>query len=87
MTEERRDAATLRLVGAALVAAAVLALVVGPDVACAALAATCAIAAVLRGVLHGHRPVGLAVRSTMTDVTVMMLLAVGIGVLSLSPGV
>ena len=87
VTEERRDGATLRLVGAALVGAAVLAVTVGAALACLVLAATCAVAAVVRGVLHGHRPAGLAVRSTVTDVGVLTLLAVSLAVLSLSPGV
>ncbi len=77
----------LGLVTAALVITAVLAVTVGAPGAGAFLATTCALAAVLRGALRGHRPPGLAVRSTMTDVAVLVALALAIGVLSFSPGV
>ena len=77
----------LRLVSAALAATAVLAVTVGASGAGAFLATTCALAAVVRGALRGRRPPGLAVRSTMTDVTVLVVLALAIGALSFTPGV
>ncbi len=77
----------LWLVSAALVVTAVLAVTVGASAAAACLATTCALAAVLRGVLRGRRPPGLAVRSTMTDVAVLVVLALAIGALGFGPGV
>lgn len=77
----------LRFVAAALVVTAVLAVTASASAAGAFLATSCALAAVLRGVLRGRRPPGLAVRATMTDVAVLVALALAIGVLSFSPGV
>ncbi len=77
----------LRLVSVALVVTAVLAVTVGAPVAAASLATTCAMAGIVRAVLRGRRPPGLAVRSTLTDVTVLLVMALAIGLLSLSPGV
>ncbi len=87
MTAVRRESRTLWLVSAALVVTGVLALTGEPGLGAAFLAATCAVAAVLRAVLRGRRPRGLAVRSALTDVLVLVVLAVAIGALSLSPGV
>jgi len=77
----------LTVVTCALLATAGLAVTLGAAAAGGFLSGFCALAAVVRGVLRGRRPPGLAVRSTVTDVTVLLALAVAIGVLSFSPGV
>lgn len=77
----------LTVVTGALLATGALAVTVGAAAAGGFLSGFCVAAAVVRGVLRGRRPPGLAVRSTLTDVTVLLALAVAIGVLSFSPGV
>ena len=84
---ERHRAPALWLVVAALGAAAVAAAVDGAFTGAAVLVSTLVGAAVARIIGRGRRPEGIAVRSTWVDVTILLGLAAGIGVLMLAPGV
>lgn len=87
MTTERHRAPALWLVTAAIAAALVVAMVVGPREAAGVLVVTLAAAAVARAVGRGRRPEGVAVRAAWVDAAVLLVLAAGIAVLALSPGV
>ncbi|MCU1430903.1 MAG: hypothetical protein JWP95_8 [Actinotalea sp.] len=84
---ERHRAPALWLVVAGLAAATVTAAVRDAGQGAALLALTLACAAIARLVGRGRRPEGIAVRSTWLDVVVLLGLAAGVAVLSLSPGV
>lgn len=84
---ERHTAPALWLVVLCLVAATVTAAVAGARPGAAVLVLTLLGAAVARLVGRGRRPEGIAVRSTWLDVVVLVLLAVGIAALMVSPGV
>ena len=84
---ERHTAPALWLVVLALVAATVTAAVAGARPGAAALVLTLLGAAAARLIGRGRRPEGIAVRSTWLDVAVLVLLAVGISALMVSPGV
>lgn len=85
--EERHRAPALWVVVVALGAALVAGVAIGAQVGAVAVALTLAGAAVARLVGGGRRPEGVAVRAVATDVVVLGLLAVGIGILALTPGV
>lgn len=84
---DRHTAPALWLVALAVVGATVLGATSGGRVGATVLVATLVTAAVARLVLRGRRPEGVAVRSTWQDVATLLVLAVGIGVLMLTPGV
>ena len=84
---ERHTAPALWLVVLALVGMTLTAVADGARTAAAVLVATLVGAAAARLIGRGRRPEGIAVRSTWLDVTVLLLLAVGIGLLTLAPGV
>lgn len=71
----------------ALAGMTLTAVVAGARTAATVLVVTLVGAAVARLVGRGRHPEGIAVRSTWLDVTVLLLLAVGIGLLMLAPGV
>ncbi|HWS58599.1 MAG TPA: DUF3017 domain-containing protein [Actinotalea sp.] len=87
MTLDGHHAPALWLVAAALVVATVAGVLYGAPLGSALIAATLSSAAAARLVLRGRRPEGIAVRATWLDVTVLSVLALGIGVLLTSPGV
>ena len=84
---ERHTAPALWLVVVALVGAAATAVLDSARAGASVLAALLVVAAVARLIGRGRRPEGIAVRSTWVDVSVLLMLAIGIGVLMLSPGV
>ena len=84
---ERHTAPALWLVVLALCTAAVTAAVAGARPGAAVLVLTLLGAAAARLIGRGRRPEGIAVRSTWLDVVVLVLLAVGIAALMVSPGV
>lgn len=84
---ERHTAPALWLVVLALVGTTLTAVAAGARIAAAVLVATLVGAATARLIGRGRRPEGIAVRSTWLDVTVLLLLAGGIGLLMLAPGV
>ena len=87
VTLERHRAPALWLVTAAIAAALGVAMVVGPREAAGVLVVTLAAAAIARVIGRGRRPEGVAVRAAWVDAAVLLVLAAGIAVLSLSPGV
>lgn len=84
---ERHTAPALWLVVAALAVASTAAVLDSARTAAAVVVVTLVAAAVARLLGRGRRPEGIAVRSTWVDVTVLLVLAVGITVLMLTPGV
>ena len=84
---ERHRAPALWLVVAGLVTATVVSVVQDAERGALVLSVTLAGAAVARLVGRGRRPEGIAVRSTWLDVLVLLALAGGVAVLSLTPGV
>ena len=84
---ERHRAPALWLVVAAIVLAPFAAWRWGAYEGLAVLVSTLVLAAVARLIGRGRRPEGIAVRSTWLDVVVLLGLALGIGVLMLTPGV
>lgn len=84
---ERHRAPALWLVVTAIAVSCVVAVTAGAREASTVLVATLLAAAVSRLIRRGRRPEGIAVRSTWADVLVLVVLAVGIGVLMLAPGV
>lgn len=71
----------------AIAVSCVVAVTVGAREAATVLVATLLAAAVSRLIRRGRRPEGIAVRSTWLDVLILVVLAVGIGLLLLAPGV
>lgn len=84
---DRHRAPALWLVVLAIVASTVSAVRYGAFTGAAVLVCTLVLAAVARLIGRGRRPEGIAVRSTWIDVTILLGLAAGIGVLMLTPGV
>lgn len=85
--EERHRAPALWVVALAVGTAAGVAVLVDARWAATVLVVTLAGAAVARVTGRGRRPEGIAIRATWVDVLVLVVLAVGIALLSLSPGV
>lgn len=84
---DRRRAPALWLVAAAIAAATVVAAVLGAREAATVLCGVLVVAAVARLIGRGRRPAGVAVRATWFDVAVLLVLAAGIGMLMVTPGV
>jgi hypothetical protein len=84
---ERHRAPALWLVGGAILTACAAALLQGSRAAALVVAATLVLAAVARLVRRGRLPEGIAVRSTVADVLVLLSLAAAILVLQSAPGI
>ena len=84
---ERHRAPALWIVVAGLLVTVAVAVLEGAAAASTTLSAVLVGAAVARLIGRGRRPEGIAVRSTWVDVLFLLVLAVGVGVLQLAPGV
>lgn len=87
MNLERHRAPALWLVGGAVAAAAIAAVLADARVGLGILVGTLGLCAGARLALRGRRPEGVAVRSTWVDVLVLAVLAIAISVLATTPGV
>ncbi|WP_149204294.1 DUF3017 domain-containing protein [Actinotalea subterranea] len=84
---ERHRAPALWLVVLALAVATLVTVLVEARTGVVLLAVTLVGAAIARLVGRGRRPEGIAVRSTWVDVTILLVLALGILLLVRTPGV